>query len=108
MPEQGGTMIVQTAFLRCRPERADELAAALSRVAAVALRDEPGTVDYMVLRGPAGEETILFSTIECFTSEQGMTDHNTSDAVAAFFEQAGPLLSDAPVVIVNSVVPPAT
>lgn len=100
-------MIVQTAFLTCPSERADELAAALSQVAAVALRDEPETVDYIVLRGPAGESTTQFTTIESFTSLAGMTAHNTSTEVAAFFDRAGALLSGEPVVISNTLVPPA-
>lgn len=100
-------MIVQTAFLRCSPENADALAAALGRVAALALRDEPETVDYVVLRGAPDGDTILFTTIESFSSNAGMEAHNTSAAVAEFFESATGLLADAPTVTVNTVVPPA-
>lgn len=100
-------MIVQTVFLNCPSEKADELAAALSRVAAVALRDEPETVGYMVLRGPAGKNTTQFTTIESFASIAGMTVHNTSNEVAAFFNRASTLLLGEPVVISNTLVPPA-
>ena len=100
-------MIVQTAFLRCAPDHADRVAAALARVAAVALEDEPGTVDYLVLRGPAEVDGVLFTTVESFGSAEGMEVHNTSASVAAFFEEAGPLLSAPPQVVVNTVVAPA-
>jgi quinol monooxygenase YgiN len=100
-------MIVQTAFLRCPPDRADTLATALARVAAVALQYEPETVDYLVLRGPSGGDTILFTTVETFSSPEGMEVHNTSACVAAFFNEAGPILSGQPEVIVNTVVPAA-
>ena len=98
-------MIVQTAFLRCPPDRADSLAAALARVAAVALHDERETLDYLVLRGPPGGDTILFTTVETFSGPEGMETHNTSACVAAFFDEAGPMLSGQPEVIVNTVVP---
>lgn len=100
-------MIVQTAFLRCAPQDADRVAAALARVAAIALKDEPETVDYLVLRGPAGADGVLFTTVESFSGPGGMEAHNTSASVAAFFEEAGPLLSATPQVIVNTVVAPA-
>lgn len=99
-------MIVQTAFLSCSPDKADALGAALARVAAVSLKQEPGTVDYVVLRAATGDETILFTTIEWFSSRAAMEAHNTSAAVAEFFERATPLLADAPRVTVNTVVPP--
>ena len=100
-------MIVQTAFLRCPPEAADRVAEALSRVAGVALQDEPETVDYLVLRGPDTPEGVLFTTVESFSSTAGMEAHNTSASVAAFFDTAGPLLSAPPEVVVNTVVAPA-
>ena len=100
-------MIVQIAFLRCRPDQADNLAAALARVAAVAIHDEPETLDYLVLRGPLGGDTILFTTVETFSCPDAMEAHNTSACVAAFFDDAGPMLSGAPEVIVNTVVPAA-
>jgi quinol monooxygenase YgiN len=100
-------MIVQTAFLRCPPAMADSVAAALARVAATSLADEPETVDYLVLRGPSDGNTVLFTTVESFSGIRGMETHNNSAAVAAFFEEAGRLLSGPPEVIVNTVVPPA-
>lgn len=100
-------MIVQTAFLRCAPENADRVAAALARVAATALKDEPETTDYLVLRGPEGPDGVPFTTVESFSGAAGMEAHNTSASVAAFFEEAGPLLSAPPQVTVNTVVAPA-
>ena len=100
-------MIIQTAFLRCAPQDADRVAAALARVAAIALTDEPETVDYLVLRGPTEADGVLFTTVESFSGPAGLEAHNTSASVAAFFAEAGPLLSAPPEVLVNTVVAPA-
>lgn len=74
----------------------------------MALRDEPETLDYLVLRGPLGGDTIVFTTVETFTGIKGMEAHNASARVAAFVDEAGPMLSGNPEVIVNTVVPVAT
>lgn len=75
-------IIVQNALLRCLPERADELAAKFSRVAEVAPRDELKNVGYMVLCGPAAQDTTFFTNIGNFTSATGIAAHNTSTEIA--------------------------
>ena len=101
------TIIVQTAFLRCPIQHADAVSDALARVAAVALRDEPETLDYIVLRTSAVGGTVCFTTVETFNGQEGMEVHNTSEAVAAFFDETQAILSCPVNVVVNTVVPPA-
>lgn len=100
-------MIVQTAFLRCPMHHADAVSGALARVATVALRDELGTVNYIVLRASEDGGTVLFTTVETFNGPEEMEVHNNSAAVAAFFDETKAMLSGPVNVVVNTVVPPS-
>ena len=93
-------MIVQTVTLACQADAADQVQAALQDVVDHARSHEPDTPDYRVLRCAEGE-TVVFTTIECFTDMAAMELHNASDAVGKFFEAAGALLSAPPEVRVS-------
>lgn len=94
-------MLVQTAFIKCPPDSADRVAAALAEVVADVSANEPETTDYVVLRSDTEGTDTLFTTIETFTDRAAMDRHNASPAVARFLDVAGPLLSQ-PVAITLS------
>ena len=83
-------MITITAVIRARAGRETDLRDALADVARHAVREEPGTLGYFVSQGI--EDRAIFTTYERFADEAAKDAHNSSDAVARFFAQAGDLI----------------
>ncbi|TWT11391.1 putative quinol monooxygenase [Reyranella sp. CPCC 100927] len=83
-------MITITAILRARKGTETTLHQALLAVAANVARDEPDTIDFFIAQGR--DDPTIFTTYERFTDEAAMDRHNGSDAVAAFFKVAAPIL----------------
>ena len=80
-------MITITTVIRARAGRETDLRDALAEVARDAEREEPGTLGFFVSQGI--EDRAVFTTYERFIDEDA---HNSSDAVARFFAQAGDLI----------------
>jgi quinol monooxygenase YgiN len=89
-------VITITAILRARRGAEATLLGALLDVAAHVAKNEPDTVDFFIAQGR--DDQTIFTTYERFTDEAAMDRHNNSDAVAAFFKIAGPVL-DAEVIL---------
>lgn len=83
-------MITITAILRARKGAEATLRQALLDVAAHVARNEPDTVDFFISQGR--DDPTVLTTYERFTDEAAMDRHNGSDAVAAFFKVAAPIL----------------
>ncbi len=83
-------MITITAILRARKGTEATLHHALLAVAANVARNEPDTTDFFIAQGR--DDPTVFTTYERFTDEAAMDRHNGSDAVAAFFKVAAPIL----------------
>lgn len=83
-------MITITAILRARQGAQDTLRRALLDVAAHVAKNEPDTVDFFIAQGR--DDATIFTTYERFADAQAMDRHNSSDAVAAFFKVAAPIL----------------
>ncbi len=83
-------MIVLTAIIRIQKGHEETVKKELLRVADYAASEEPGTVAYYCGQDP--DDPTVFSTYERYRDRAAMDTHNGSDAVAAFFAIAKPLL----------------
>ncbi len=92
-------MIALTAIIRVRAGQEEVLKQALLQVAAYAAAEEEGTISYYC--GQDGEDPRVFTTYERYRDRAAMDLHNGSDAVAAFFAVAKPLLEGDPVIQVS-------
>lgn len=79
-----------TAVLRAKPGAEEVLKAALLNVADHVAEAEPATLGFFVTQDIA--DPCRFTTYERFVNAAAMDQHNNSDAVAAFFSAARPLL----------------
>ncbi len=95
-------MVAQTVVMKCSLSDADTVESALIEVLTHVRAHEPGTVDYRVLRANDADTGALFTTVEIFDSPASMDAHNSSTAVARFFERTKGLLSTSPVVTVST------
>lgn len=93
-------VIALTAILRCKPESAAQVEAALLDVMRHAQANEPGTIDYFVSK--SADESGVLCTYERYTDRAALDLHNASDTVARFFAIARPLMVVAPVVIIGT------
>lgn len=89
-----------SAIIRARPGQETTMRDALLAVADHVRLNEPDTVGFFIAQGDA--DPCLFATYERFTSKEAMDRHNSSDAVAAFFAIAQPIL-DGPVTLVTAI-----
>lgn len=93
-------MVAQTVVMTCSPSDADAVEAALIEVVTHVRAYEPGTTDYRVLRADGADTGAVFTTVEIFDGPGSMDAHNTSAAVARFFERTeGLLLAPAAVTV---------
>lgn len=90
-------MITITAILRAKPSHADDMLAALRRVADHVRESEPGTQGFHVCRDLKDE--LAFTTYERFVDHDAMETHNAV-AAARFVEEAGAWL-DGPVTLLT-------
>ncbi|MEO0682176.1 MAG: antibiotic biosynthesis monooxygenase [Pseudomonadota bacterium] len=79
-----------TAVIRARSGHEAEMRDALLAVAAHVKANEPETVGFHISQG--AEDPCLFTTYERFVDQAAMDRHNGSDATAAFFAVAKPIL----------------
>lgn len=86
-----------TAIIRVKQGGEAAMRAALLDVAAHVRANEPGTVGFCLSQ--ATSDPCLFTTYERFVDDDAMDRHNGSQAVAAFFAKAKPLL-DGDVILV--------
>lgn len=95
-------MVAQTVVMTCSLSDADEVEAALIEVLSHVTANEPGTTDYHVLRSDDAKTGTIFTTVEIFDGPVSMVTHNSSGAVARFFERTEGLLSQLPLVTVSN------
>lgn len=95
---KGPRMQTITAIIRCKPGSEDRMKQGLLDVAANVEANEPGTIGFFVSQ--ATDDPCVFTTYERFRDQAAMDTHNSSDAVAAFFEIAKPIL-DGEVILVT-------
>lgn len=88
-----------SAIIRVRPGEDKVMLEALLAVADHVRLNEPDTIDFYVSQ--AEDDPCLFTTYERFADKAAMDLHNGSDAVAAFFAIARPIL-DGPVTLVTA------
>jgi quinol monooxygenase YgiN len=90
---QGGSMIVARFKVRCRPERTEEMAAAIAAVEAPS-REIPGVVHFDVARSLTDPGT--FVVIEVFEDRQALERQNAQSEVARVLSlvEAGTLTGD--------------
>ncbi len=92
-------MISLTAIIRVKQGHEETVKAALLKVADYVAAEEPDTIDFYCAEG-ANDPTIL-NTYERFRDRDAMDKHNGSDAVAAFFAVAKPLLDGDPIIQIS-------
>ena len=79
-----------SAIIRVRPGTEEVMRRALLEVAEHVAANEAETIGFFVSQ--VASDPCLFTTYERFTDTAAMDRHNGSDAVAAFFAIAGPIL----------------
>ena len=89
-----------TAVIRVLPGKEQIMRDALLAVAAHVKANEPQTLGFFIAQGDA--DPCVFTTYERFTDKAAMDLHNGSEAVAAFFAIAQPIL-DGPVTLVTAI-----
>jgi len=88
-----------SAVIRVRPGHEATMRDALLAVARHVVANEPETIGFYVSQDAA--DSCRFTTYERFADEAAMDRHNGSDAVAAFFAIAEPIL-DGEVILVTA------
>ena len=79
-----------TAIIRAKPGTEATMRDGLLAVAANVRANEPDTIGFFISQDPA--DPCVFTTYERFADQAAMDRHNSSAAVAAFFEIAKPIL----------------
>ena len=92
-------MITITAIIRTKQGHDSVMKDALLDVAKHVQADEPQTIDFYISQDM--NDPCVFTTYERFTSVEAMEHHNSSEAVAKFFDIAKPILSEK-VILVSS------
>lgn len=92
-------MVTITAVIRAKPGQEAVMRDGLLAVAAYVTANEPGTIGFFI--GQDISDPCRFTTYERFRDQAAMNLHNGSDAVAAFFAIARPIL-DGEVLLVSA------
>jgi len=79
-----------TAIIRTKAGTEESMRDGLLAVAAHVAANEPETIGFFISQDAA--DPCVFTTYERFVDQAAMDRHNGSDAVAAFFEIAKPIL----------------
>ncbi len=79
-----------TAIIRTKPGTEETMRDGLLAVAEHVKANEPETIGFFISQDAA--DPCVFTTYERFADQRAMDRHNGSDAVAAFFEVAQPIL----------------
>ncbi|MEZ2223169.1 putative quinol monooxygenase [Rhizobium sp. RCC_161_2] len=88
-----------SAIIRVKAGQEATMRDALMAVASHVAMNEPETLGFFISQSE--DDPCLFTTYERFTDRAAMDRHNGSDAVAAFFAIASPIL-DGPVTLVTA------
>ena len=83
-------MLTITAIIRVRNGEEATMRQGLLEVAKSVRASEPGTIGYHISQDPL--DPCVFTTYERYADQAAMDRHNNSEAVARFFEIAGPIL----------------
>lgn len=92
-------MVALTAIIRCKPEGAAAVEAALREVMVYARANERGTLSYYVSRDVTDKAVLC--TYERYADRSALERHNSSEAVKQFFTIAQPLLAATPTIIIG-------
>ncbi len=84
--------VTLTAIIPCRPEAVAEVEAALVAVGRYVKANEPGTLDYRVIR--ADGDAPVYITHERFRDREAMRIHNDGAGSKGFFAATDGLLGD--------------
>ena len=94
---RGSGIVCLTAVIHCRPDTVEAVEKALVAVGDFVAANEPGTLDYRVVRADGGTPVLI--THERFRDRAALEAHNKGAGSSAFFAATAGLLADVTVLV---------